>query len=75
MMGLAPHVGRQKAHDAVYEACQEAVQSKVSLLEALCHSKDIVGAMGMDELTKLCDPVNYLGSSTRMVEDVLALKK
>ncbi|ETI25573.1 3-carboxy-cis,cis-muconate cycloisomerase [Cladophialophora carrionii CBS 160.54] len=75
MMGLAPHIGRQKAHDTVYKACQEAVENRVSLLEALCQSQDIVDALGMDELKKLCDPVNYLGSSTRMVDDVLALRK
>ncbi|EXJ57384.1 3-carboxy-cis,cis-muconate cycloisomerase [Cladophialophora yegresii CBS 114405] len=75
MMGLAPHVGRQKAHDTVYKACQEAVENKTSLLEALSQSKDIVDALGMDELEKLCDPVNYLGSSTRMVDDVLALRR
>ncbi|OQV02187.1 hypothetical protein CLAIMM_07425 [Cladophialophora immunda] len=75
MMGVAPQLGRQKAHDTVYQACQEAVQNKVSLLEALCYRKDIVDALGMDELKKLCDPVNYLGSSTRMVDEVLALRK
>ena len=25
MMGLAPHLGRQQAHDLVYEACREAM--------------------------------------------------
>ncbi|OAL30870.1 hypothetical protein AYO20_08563 [Fonsecaea nubica] len=75
MMGLAPFIGRQRAHDVVYQACQEAVQDKTSLLETLSRDKSIVDALGMDELRKLCDPVNYLGSSTRMVDDVLALRK
>ena len=36
MMGLAPKLGRQVAHDVVYDACRAAAESGRSLLELLC---------------------------------------
>lgn len=75
MMGLAPSLGRQKAHDVVYDACQAAIRSGLSLFDALSEHQDIIDAFGAEELKRLCDPVNYLGGSARMVEDVLALKR
>jgi 3-carboxy-cis,cis-muconate cycloisomerase len=35
MMGLAPHLGRQNAHDTVYAACREALGQGRSLFEVL----------------------------------------
>src|SRR6516162_10442137 len=35
MMGLAPHIGRQQAHDVVYDACRRANDKGSSLAEAL----------------------------------------
>ena len=35
MMGLAPHIGRQEAHDVVYDACRHANEKSVTLAEAL----------------------------------------
>ena len=35
MMGLAPHLGRQKAHDLVYAACRTALEQGGSLFDVL----------------------------------------
>lgn len=74
MMGMAPHVGRQKAHDIVYEACRESIEKDLTLLECLLTKEDVTSKMTEEQLSKLCDPVNYLGAAPRMVEDVLAVK-
>ncbi|CAK43663.1 hypothetical protein CBS63078_65 [Aspergillus niger] len=73
MMGLAPHVGRQQAHDTVYEACRESIEANQSLLECLMKKTEVTSKMSEERLSQLYDPVNYLGASTRMVEDVLAV--
>lgn len=73
MMGLAGKMGRQRAHDVVYELCRKAQVEDRDLLELLGGNEEIVGAgFKMEELKRWCDPGNYLGLSAVMVEKVLA---
>ncbi|KAE8153956.1 hypothetical protein BDV25DRAFT_126846 [Aspergillus avenaceus] len=71
MMGLAPFVGRQRAHDIVYEACKSAIEHDQVLLDVLKGSAEVSTHLDDDRLTQLCDPLNYLGSGQLMVDDVL----
>ncbi|RAH49066.1 class-II fumarase/aspartase family protein [Aspergillus brunneoviolaceus CBS 621.78] len=73
MMGLAPHVGRQKAHDIVYEACRESIESQQTLFQCLTQKPEVTSKLTEERVSQLCDPVNYLGASMRMVDDVLAV--
>jgi adenylosuccinate lyase len=73
MMGLAPFVGRQRAHDIVYEACRESIENGGSLEEELLKNGEVTEIMSVKRVKSLCDPVNYLGASARMVDDVLAV--
>src|SRR5436190_2162376 len=56
MMGLAPHLGRQQAHDMVYEACRAAVAQGRSLFDILIADPEIRVALPEEQLRKLCDP-------------------
>lgn len=71
MMGLGQTLGRQKAHDLVYDLCREAVKSGRDLLDLLDESKEI--DMPRSELARLCDSQNYLGYSERMTDRVLQI--
>ncbi|RAH83604.1 L-Aspartase-like protein [Aspergillus japonicus CBS 114.51] len=73
MMGLAPHVGRQNAHDIVYEACRESIETQQTLLHCLMQKPEVTSKLTEERVSQLCDPVNYLGASMRMVDDVLAV--
>ncbi|KKY15759.1 putative argininosuccinate lyase [Phaeomoniella chlamydospora] len=73
MMGLAPFLGRQQAHDIVYEACKESIESGQALFEVLKGKRNIVDQIALDDLEKLCDPCNYLGASHLMVDQVLGI--
>jgi adenylosuccinate lyase len=75
MMGLAPHVGRQRAHDIVYEACKDSIERETSLLEALQQREEVTGKISGEALSNLCDARNYLGSCGLMVDEVLAASK
>lgn len=72
MMGLAPVLGRQAAHDEVYAACRDAVERRETLLDALLKRSAIASALPRDRLAALCEPSNYLGTAGRMVDRVLA---
>jgi 3-carboxy-cis,cis-muconate cycloisomerase len=71
MMGLAPHLGRQQAHDVVYDACREALGQGRSLFDILKSNTAIVSALSEKQLRGLCDPANYLGSAPRMVDAIV----
>lgn len=75
MMGMAPYVGRQKAHDIVYEACRESIENDTSLLEALEKKSEVTDKIPHEKLSSLCDAKNYLGSCGLMVDEVLAVSK
>src|SRR5207244_4659141 len=74
MMGLGPHLGRQYAHDLVYDICRQVVATGRPLAELLAENKEIAKHMSKAELAKLCDPANYLGQAGEMVDRVLALR-
>ena len=72
MMGLGPFMGREAAHDLVYDICIQASQQRRHLLDLLCENKQINQHLDRAALAKLCDPANYLGQSGVMVDRVLA---
>jgi adenylosuccinate lyase len=74
MMGLAAYIGRQPAHDVVYEACRTSIETDQPLLDVLLANGTVSSKISAEELAKLCDPLNYMGSATRMVDDVLQHK-
>ena len=71
MMGLAPHTGRNEAHDLVYDACRKAIESDRPLFEVLCATPEVADPLGADKLRALTDPANYLGAAPAMVDRVL----
>ena len=72
MMGLAPHLGRSRAHDVVYDACRQAIEGGGDIHPILTAQPDIVGLLGEQRLAQLCDPSRYVGASPLMVDEVLA---
>ena len=72
MMGLGPHLGRESAHDLVYDLCREAVSTQRPLLDLLAAHPEISRHLDRSALARLLDPANYLGQSGVMVDRVLA---
>ncbi|KAI5361881.1 putative fumarate lyase family, L-Aspartase, adenylosuccinate lyase, fumarase/histidase [Septoria linicola] len=72
MMGLGKSIGRQYAHDLVYDLCRRAQLEEKSLLELLKEDKEVQRAGLADgELERLCDPASYVGLSEYMTDKVL----
>lgn len=72
MMAAAAKLGRQVAHDIVYDACGRAIERRRSLADELMQVPEIVSALGEEGIRFHCDPANYLGQSAEMVDRVLA---
>jgi 3-carboxy-cis,cis-muconate cycloisomerase len=71
MMELAPHIGRQKAHDIVYDACRAVYERGGALSDVLAADTTVTGCIDRKAIDRLTDPVNYLGHSVDMVDQVV----
>lgn len=73
MMGLAPAIGRQQAHDIVYDACRTVNEQGGTLAEALSALPAVTKHFDSAAIDRLTDPANYLGLAPQMVDRALAL--
>lgn len=73
MMALGKKIGRQVAHDLVYDICRlAALDPSKSLLDYLLDNETVQkSGLGKDELAFLCEPTNYVGLSEDMVSRVV----
>jgi 3-carboxy-cis,cis-muconate cycloisomerase len=71
MMGLGPYIGREYAHDLVYDICREAIKQKRHLLDLLAEHPKINKHVTREQLVGFCNPMNNLGQAGVMVDSVL----
>jgi 3-carboxy-cis,cis-muconate cycloisomerase len=74
MMGLGPYLGRQYAHDLVYDICRQVIATGRPLVDLLAETREIARHLDRAALERLCDPANYLGQAGEMVDRVLAMR-
>ena len=72
MMGLAPYIGRARAHDLIYDICRRAIERNRPLVDLLAETPEISQHLDRPALERLTDPANYLGQAGEMVDRVLA---
>ena len=72
MMGLGPYLGREYAHDLVYDICRESIKQHRPLLDLLAEHPEINKHVNRAKLAEFCDPMNNLGQAGVMVDRVLA---
>jgi adenylosuccinate lyase len=71
MFNLSDKVGKQTAHDLVYEASMHGIENGVTFEQALMESQRVRDAMSADELRAALDPTTYTGHAEAIVERVL----
>ena len=64
---LAEKIGRAAAHDKIEAACRTALSSNLHLRDVLASQAEIFTA----DLDRLFEPLNYLGSSSAIIDSVL----
>jgi 3-carboxy-cis,cis-muconate cycloisomerase len=72
MMRLGHHIGREYAHDLVYDICREALKQDRPLVDLLAENAEISRHLDRSALAELCEPGSYLGEAGVMVDRVLA---
>jgi len=70
MMAVAPVLGRNQAHEVVYDACRTAIEGGTTLQTQLLAHDELVQHLGATRIEELCDPARYLGSAKAMTRNV-----
>jgi adenylosuccinate lyase len=72
MFALADKLGKQTAHEVVYEASMRGYERGMTFERALMEHPQAKGALGTDELNALLDPTTYVGLAPAIVDRVLS---
>lgn len=70
MMKLAEHVGRQRAHDLLYEMCVQSQKTGASLRSVISENSEVAAILSEFEVEALLDPGNYTGLAGDFVDRV-----
>ena len=69
MLELGREMGRQKAHDVVYEAAQRSVNEGRPFTETLQEEPDIKERLTTNAISELLDPEQYTGLCSYFAEE------
>ena len=68
MLELGKEMGRQKAHDVVYDAAQKSVNEGRPFRETLSEESEVSSRLTLEQITDLLNPEHYIGLSTYFAE-------
>lgn len=72
MMGLSEALGRQQAHEILYQICMEVFEKQTPLKNALMQNHEIAERLSESEIDQMLSPHAYIGHATTFVDKVLA---
>ena len=68
MLELGREMGRQRAHDVVYEAAQRSVNENIPFAKTLAEEPEITSRLSESDLEELLDPEHYTGLCRHFAE-------
>jgi 3-carboxy-cis,cis-muconate cycloisomerase len=71
MLALAQKIGRQSAHDVVYECAMRAVEQKLPFRQTLSEHPVVTRYLTGQDIERLLDPIHYTGLAGQFVDRVL----
>tara|TARA_B100001142_G_scaffold315903_1_gene355043 strand:+ start:3942 stop:5258 length:1317 start_codon:yes stop_codon:yes gene_type:complete len=75
MLELGKKLGRQRAHDVVYDAAQHSAKTGVDFISALNEQQEITQNFNSEEINSMLDPEQYLGLCVYFAEHFAAEAK
>jgi adenylosuccinate lyase len=75
MFALADKLGKQSAHELVYDVSMRGIEAGTTFEQALTADPQAQKALGGEELRALLDPTTYVGLAPEIVDRVLAETK
>lgn len=68
---LRPHLGRERARDAVRRALESVPEGGPDFVAALRSAPDVADAFSMADLEVALDPADHVGEASRLVDDAI----
>ena len=75
MLALANKVGRQTAHDVIYECSMRAIEHGLSFRQTLAEHPIVAAHLKTRDIELLLDPIHYTGLAGQFVDRVLQNQK
>ncbi len=72
MMELGKALGRQEAHDVIYDAIEEVLAGKVTFIQALAKTPKLTAELSPDAVNAMLDPAAYTGLCSDMAREQAA---
>ena len=72
MLALGEHIGKQTAHEVVYEIAMASFERGETFRDALLADLRVAAHLDKNRIDNLLDPSGYVGLAETIVEDVLA---
>lgn len=72
MLELSERVGKQTAHEWIYEASMHGITSKLSFADAMRQHEGLSGLLSDADIRNFTDPLQYLGQCGATVDRVVA---
>lgn len=71
MLTLGTHIGRQRAHDIIYDAAMHSFEQHTPFAEILKLNPEVAAHLSPETIDSLLDPVQYTGLSAAFVDRVV----
>lgn len=71
MLELGHYLGRQDAHDVIYEGAMKAFEQDRLLLDVLLEDERVTSKISRQTLEELLEPANYAGKCPQLVDRVV----
>lgn len=71
MLSLGHYLGRQSAHDVIYDGAMKAFEDDRMLLDVLLEDERVTSKISKNTLEELLHPDNYIGSCSEFVNRVV----
>jgi len=71
MMKMGRRIGRQEAHEIVYESAMEAFEKGIPFKDVLLKDKRVLSNFDITEIDEILDPQNYTGLAGEFVDRVV----
>jgi adenylosuccinate lyase len=71
MFLLGEKIGKQRAHQVIYEASMEAIETEQALMDVLMDRAEIKDEFRRADLEKAVEPANHIGLSRELTRRVI----
>ena len=72
MLALGESIGKQTAHEVVYEIAMHSFEKEIPFKEALMSDQRVSKHLNEKEIAELLNPEAYIGESESIVDNVLS---